>query len=371
VVQSVKPVQLTQAKSLLFQPVELRSVTARNAIAFSPLSQYSCHEGVPGHWHMAHLGARAMGGAGIVMVEATGVEPRGLITPGCTGLWNEKQRDAFAEITAFIHEQGAVPGIQLNHAGRKAGQALRWLGRRPLTVEEGAWPVCGPSAIAFNRDYPVPSELSEADIGEIATAFGCSARYALQAGFQLVEIHAAHGFLLHQFLSPLSNERKDQFGGSLVNRARALMMVLDAVRAEWPEELPLFVRFSCTDWVTGGWDLEQSVDLARMLAARGDIDLVDCSSGGLHTEQSLSPYPGYQVPFAQAVRQGAGIPTAAVGLIRTPRMAEEILLNGQADLIMLGRLLLDDPHWPLHAARELGVDIPWPKQYIQGNIIDC
>lgn len=353
---------------LLFQPVTFRSVTARNRIMVSPMCQYSAREGVPNDWHMVHLGARAVGGAGIVSTEATAVEPRGRITHWCTGLWNAEQRDAFARIADFVAGQGAVPAIQLGHAGRKASTTRPWEGRRPLAPDEDAWEVLAPSPLPFAEGYAVPQAMTAADLDAVTEAFARSVRLAREAGFRIVEVHAAHGYLLHSFLSPLSNRREDDYGGPLANRARLLLRVLDAVRGEWPHELPLFVRLSCSDWVEGGWDLTQSVELAKMLAARGDVDLVDCSSGGNHPAQRMPTHPGYQVPFAEAVRREGGLATGAVGMIRSPRMAEEIVANGRADLVLLARMMLDDPHWPLHAARTLGAAIDWPRQYERANI---
>ena len=364
----VRPPAPRSTPPLLFQPVTFRSVTARNRIVVSPMCQYSAQEGVPADWHLVHLGARAAGGAGIVFTEATHVEPRGRISPWCLGLWNEAQAEAFARIAAFVSAQGAVPGVQLAHAGRKGSSRRPWDGGGPLGSEEGGWPVSGPSALPFGAGYPVPLEMDAAAIGTVTDAFRHSARLARQAGFRLVELHAAHGYLLHSFLSPLSNRRTDAYGGSLENRARLLHEVLDAVRGEWPAELPLWVRLSASDWVEGGWDLPQTVALARQLQARGDVDLIDCSSGGLSPAQKLPLHPGYQVPFAEAVRREAGIATGAVGLIRSPRQAEEILANGRADVVLLARMLLDDPHWPLHAARTLGWQGSWPRQYERGNL---
>ncbi|HKI99619.1 MAG TPA: NADH:flavin oxidoreductase/NADH oxidase [bacterium] len=353
---------------LLFQPITFRSVTARNRIVVSPMCQYSAREGVPGDWHLVHLGARASGGAGIVFTEATHVEARGRITPWCLGLWNDAQAEAFARITAFVTSQGAVPACQLAHAGRKASTNKPWEGGGPLKPDQGAWQPIGPSPVPFGEGYPAPAEMTAAQIAEVTAAFGASARLARQAGFRLLEVHAAHGYLLHSFLTPLANRRTDGYGGPLEHRARLLMEVLDAVRAEWPADLPLWVRLSCSDWVEGGWDLPDTLALARLLKARGDVDLLDCSSGGASPAQRLPLHPGYQVPFAEAVRRETGIATGAVGLIRDARQAEEILANGRADVVLLARMLLDDPHWPLHAARRLGWEGPWPRQYERGNI---
>ncbi|MBL8663436.1 MAG: NADH:flavin oxidoreductase/NADH oxidase [Candidatus Odyssella sp.] len=352
----------------MFRPLALRSVTARNRIMLSPMCQYSAADGVPNAWHLQHLGARAAGGAGIVCTEVTHVEARGRITPHCLGLWNDAQRDAFAPIAAFIASQGAVPAIQLGHAGRKASVARPWDGNRPIAPGAGGWETIGPSALPYGA-FPAPRAMTEDDIGAVVAAFGAAARRAREAGFRLIEVHGAHGYLLHEFLSPLSNARTDRYGGSLENRARLLMQTLDAIRAEWPAELPLAVRLSCTDWVPGGWDVAESVALARLMKARGDVDFVDCSSGGNDSAQQIPVHPGYQVGFAERVRRDAGIATAAVGLIHSPDMAEEILANGRADLVVLGRTLLGDPMWPLRAAKALKArTVKWPVQYERADI---
>lgn len=353
----------------LFRPITFRSVEARNRIMLSPMCQYSAAEGVAGDWHLVNLGARAAGGAGIVSTEAVHVEPRGCITPHCLGLWNDAQRDALARIAAFVAGQGAVPAIQIGHAGRKGSRTRPWEGSRALAAADGGWPVIGPSAIPYGEGYDVPAEMDEALIGEVLGAFAAAARRAREAGFRLLDLHCAHGYLIHEFLSPLSNRRDDRYGGSLENRARLMMECIDAVRGEWPDELPLFVRLSCTDWVEGGWTLADTVALARMAAARGDVDLIDCSSGGNDPRQRIPIHPGYQVPMAEMVRREADIATAAVGLLHSPEAAEEIIGNGRADIVMLGRALLHDPHWPLHAASALGArNVAWPIQYERANI---
>lgn len=354
---------------LLFQPVSFRTVTAKNRIVVSPMCQYSAHEGVANDWHLVHLGARAQGGAGMVFTEAVGVEPRGRITPWCLGLWNDGQQAALARVAAFVAEQGAVPGIQLAHAGRKASCARPWEGRGALNPDQGGWQPVAPSALPFSPGDAPPAEASAEDIGNIVRGFAQAAQQALDAGFKVVEVHAAHGYLLHSFLSPLSNKRGDAYGGDLQGRARLLMEVLDAVREAWPDDLPLFVRLSCSDWVPGGLDIEQSVQLAKLIAQRGDVDLIDCSSGGNHPDQKVPTHPGYQAPFADAIKQASGLATGAVGLIRSAQQAEEILANNRADVVLLARMMLDDPHWPLHAARELGADVSWPRQYERGNLL--
>ena len=356
------------AAPLLFTPLTLRSVTGRNRIMLSPLCEYSAREGMPNAWHTVHLGARAVGGTGWVFTEATAVEARGRITPACTGIWNDAQRDAWRPIAAFIASQGAVPGIQLAHAGRKASCRPPGGPRTPLTPEEGAWEAIAPSPLQFDAASPVPVEMTAGHLAEVVAAFAAAAQRSLAAGFRAVEIHAAHGYLLQTFLSPLTNRRQDRYGGPLENRARLLLEVLDAVRQVWPETLPLFVRISASDWMPGGWDLEQSVALARLLKRRGDVDLIDCSSGGNDPRQQIALGPGYQVPFAEAIRRETGMAVGAVGLIREPAQAEEILARGQADLIVLGRMLMADPHWPLRAAKELGFDHPWPKQYLRARM---
>jgi 2,4-dienoyl-CoA reductase-like NADH-dependent reductase (Old Yellow Enzyme family) len=352
----------------LFRPVTFRSVTARNRIMVSPMCQYSAVDGVPNEWHFQNLASRAVGGAGIVFVEMTNVEARGRITTGCMGLWNDGQRDALAPIARFVKSMGAVAGIQLAHAGRKASTSRPWEGGKGLAPEQGGWPIIAPSTLPFGEDYPVPQEMDTGTIAGIVSQFAASTRRAREAGFDIVELHGAHGYLVSSFLSPVSNRRTDRYGGSFENRIRFLLEVVDAVRTEWPAEKPLFVRISCTDWMEGGWNLEESIKLAQLLKAGGKVDLVDCSSGGVDSRQKIKAFPGYQVPFAAAVRSRAGIATGAVGMISTAEMAEEIVAGGQADLVVIARALLNDPYWPLHAARTLKVKIPWPPQYERGNI---
>ena len=354
--------------SHLFRPMALRAVTARNRIAVSPMCQYSATDGVANDWHFQHLASRAVGGAGIVFTEVVHIEPRGRISPHCLGLWNDGQRDALARIVRFMGEQGALAGIQIGHAGRKASTARSWDGGKPLLAGQGGWKCIAPSALAFGEGYPVPRAMDQATVDEIIAQFGVSTRRAREAGFDVLEVHAAHGYLIHEFMSPLSNLRSDRYGGSFENRTRLLFEVLDAVRAEWPDDKPLFVRISATDWIDGGWDLESSVRLAQMLKAGGKVDLIDCSSGALSPLQQIRIHPGYQVPFAAEVRARAGIATGAVGLINSPDLAEQIVANGQADLVFLARGMLNDPYWPLHAAKALKATIPWPLQYERGNI---
>lgn len=352
----------------IFRPIDFRSVRVRNRITMSPMCQYSAANGVPGDWHFQHLASRAVGGAGIVFTESVAIEPRGLITSHCLGLWNDGQRDAYARLAHAIKAAGAVPGIQLNHAGRKAAVGRPWEGGRPLKLGEGAWPLIAPSALAFGDDYQVPAALDAETIAGTLALYAVAARRAREAGFQIVEVHAAHGYLVHEFLSPLANQRTDRYGGSFENRTRFLLEAIAAVRSEWPDDLPLFVRVSATDWAEGGWDLASTVQLAQLLKATGMVDLIDCSSGGLVQKQKPVIHPGYQVPFAAAVRSEAGIATSAVGMIYGPDMAEQIVANGQADMVSLGRAMLVDPYWPLHAANTLRAKVAWPVQYERGNI---
>jgi 2,4-dienoyl-CoA reductase-like NADH-dependent reductase (Old Yellow Enzyme family) len=343
----------------LFTPVTLRGVTLRNRIAMSPMCQYSAaDDGRATDWHLTHLGARAVGGVGLILVEATAVTPDGRISPGDLGLWNDEQIDPLARIAAFVHGQGAAIGIQLAHAGRKAGTDLPWRGGRPL-----GWTVVGPSALPFAEGYPTPRALTAGSIDAIVEAFAGAARRAAVAGFDVIEIHAAHGYLLHSFLSPLANQRADDYGGSLENRARLLRRVVHAIRAEWAG--PLFVRVSATDWRDDGWTLADTVELARWLRLDG-VDLIDCSSGGIVPGVRIPVGPGYQAPLAEAVRAEAGIATGAVGLITTPEQANAILAAGQADIVLLGRELLRNPYWALHAAAALGASAPVPVQYERG-----
>jgi 2,4-dienoyl-CoA reductase-like NADH-dependent reductase (Old Yellow Enzyme family) len=353
--------------SVLLSPLSLREVTLRNRIAVSPMCQYSAREGVPGEWHLVHLGSRAVGGAGLVMAEASAVSPEGRISAGDTGIWNDAQVEAWAKIAAFVAEQGAVPGIQLAHAGRKASTDAPWRGGGPVAEGAGGWRPVAPSAVPFGPGYPVPRELTDEEIEKVVGAFRDAARRAEQAGFQLVEIHMAHGYLLHQFLSPLTNRRKDAYGGSLENRMRLPIAVARAVRDAFPVERPVFARISATDWVEGGWDLEQSVALARALGESG-VDLVDCSSGGTLPDAKVPLGPGYQVPFAATIRERTGIATGAVGLITDPAQAEAIVSEGKADLVFFARQMLRDPYFPLRAARALGVDVGWPVQYLRARL---
>jgi 2,4-dienoyl-CoA reductase-like NADH-dependent reductase (Old Yellow Enzyme family) len=349
----------------LFQPLDLGGVTLKNRIAVSPMCQYSSEAGHPTAWHLVHLGSRAVGGAALVMAEATAVEARGRISPGDSGIWLDAQAESWAPIARFVREQGAVAGIQLAHAGRKASTALPWNGGQELTTEQGGWrPVLAPSAIAFDQGYPLPDAMTGVQIEEVVAAFAAAAGRALAAGFQLIELHAAHGYLLHEFLSPLSNHRVDEYGGAFDNRTRLLRRVIAAVRAVWPEPLPLFLRISATDWApeASGWDLEQSCALVASIKGSG-VTLVDVSSGGTVPRAAIPTGPGYQTPFAAEIRRRTGMRTAAVGMITAPEQADHIVRSGQADLVFLAREELRDPYWPRRAAQALGAKIAAPKQY--------
>lgn len=348
----------------LFDSLSLRSITLRNRIGVSPMCQYVADDGRINDWHLVHLGSRAVGGAGLVIMEATAVEPIGRISPGDTGLWNDQQIKPLQRLTSFISDNGAVPGIQLAHAGRKASTAPPAEGGGFLAESKGGWQPVAPSPIPFFPDDPPPEQLSEEEIEGIINRFADSAARARQAGFKLVEIHAAHGYLLHSFLSPLSNQRTDSYGGSFENRTRLLLAVAEAVRSAWPEDLPLAVRISASDWYEGGWEQKDSLRLAPLLAARG-VDLIDCSSGGATREAKYPAGPNWQVRFATAVRETAGVATAAVGLITSPMQADAIVRTGQADLVLLGREFLRNPYWPVHAARELRKTdkLGWPASY--------
>ena len=352
--------------SILFSPFDLRSITFRNRIFVSPMCQYSSHDGLPTNWHLVHLGSRAVGGAGMVMVEATAISPEGRISPDDSGIWSDAHAEAFAPIARFIREQGAVPGIQLAHAGRKGSCSLPWLGGGPLGVEACGWQPLAPSPLPFATGHNVPHALTLTELDEIEVQFRAAAGRALAAGFQVIEIHMAHGYLLHEFLSPLVNRREDDYGGTLENRLRFPLRVARAVREVLPEDLPLFVRISATDWVAGGWDIDQSVVLARRLKEIG-VDLIDCSSGFAVPDEPVPFGPGFQVPFAARVRAEAGIASGAVGLITEPYQAEQIVATGQADVVLLGRQMLRDPYWPLHAAKALHVDALWPNQYLRAK----
>ncbi len=350
----------------LFDPLTLKDITLRNRIGVSPMCQYTAKEGFLTDWHLVHLGARALGGAALVITEATAVEARGRISPGDVGLWSDAQVEAHARLTAFERKHGAVPGIQIAHAGRKASAARPWDGGAHLADDAGGWPVIGPSAVAFGASLAkVPAEMSLDDVRTVQAAFAATARRALDAGYEWLELHGAHGYLMHSFLSPLSNRRSDGYGGSFENRIRFVVETTRAVRTVWPERLPLTLRLSATDWVDGGWTLDESVALARILKLES-VDLIDCSSGGNTTGLSRDVLrPGYQVPFAERIRREAQIATAAVGLISEPMHADSIIAEGRADIVLLAREFLRDPHWPRRAAAALGIDAAsvLPKQY--------
>jgi 2,4-dienoyl-CoA reductase-like NADH-dependent reductase (Old Yellow Enzyme family) len=349
----------------LFEPLSIRGVTFPNRVFVSPMCEYSSTDGFANDWHFVHLGSRAVGGAGLVFTEATAVTPEGRISPQDLGIWKDDHVEMLARIARFVHEQGSIAGMQLAHAGRKASTYRPWSGVGAIAESGGGWQdVLAPTAIAFADNYPAPREMSNADIVAVTSAFAAAARRGLAAGFRVIEIHAAHGYLLHEFLSPLSNQRSDEYGGSFDNRIRLLCDVANAIRGVWPEHLPLFTRISATDWAAGGWDLDQSVELARRLKLLG-VDLIDCSSGGNVATAKIPIGPGYQTPFAAHIRREADILTGAVGLITTATQAEHIVVSGQADAVIIARELLRDPYFPLRAARELGQETTWPAQYLR------
>jgi len=346
----------------LFEPLALRSVTLANRIIVSPMCQYSSVDGFSNDWHFVHLGSRAVGGPALVFTEASAVTAEGRISPQDLGIYDDGHIAGLARIVRFIHAQGALAGTQIAHAGRKGSTARPWDGGRMVPLSAGGWTPVGPGDRPFADHYPVPCALATSEIPRIVEAFRRAARRAIAAGFDVIEIHAAHGYLIHEFLSPLINTRTDGYGGSYDNRIRLCLEIVEAVRSVWPETLPLFVRLSCTDWKDGGWDLDQSVELARRLKARG-VDLVDCSSGGAVHDAKIQLGPGYQVPFADRIRREAGVATGAVGLITESAQADAIVREEKADCVLIARELLRDPYWPLRAARELGHIVPWPRQY--------
>src|SRR5687767_5173921 len=351
----------------LFDPLTIRSVTFPNRLFVSPMCEYSSEDGFANAWHLVHLGSRAVGGAGLVFTEATAVTPAGRISPQDLGIWKVEHVDMLTRIVRFVHTQGSVCGMQIAHAGRKASTYRPWSGSGRIPELDGGWRnVLAPSPIPFAENYPQPIEMTPRMIDATVTAFGDSARRALKAGFRVLEIHAAHGYLLHEFLSPLSNQRRDDYGGSFENRIRLVKEVVTAVRAVWPAELPLFIRISATDWVDGGWDIDQSVALPKELKPLG-VDFVDCSSGGNIAPAKIPLGPGYQVPFAERIRKDADILTGAVGLITTAALADEIISSGRADAVFLARELLRDPYFPMRAAAELGQDITWPAQCLRAG----
>jgi 2,4-dienoyl-CoA reductase-like NADH-dependent reductase (Old Yellow Enzyme family) len=348
----------------LFDPLSIRGITLKNRIVVSPMCQYSSDDGFANDWHLVHLGSRATGGASLVFTEASAVTPEGRISPEDLGLWKDAHVEFLSRIVRFMTSQGTVPGMQIAHAGRKGSTQRPWEGSSKISLADGGWVPVAPSAVAFSEAYPMPRSLSKHEIRDIVDAFGAAARRALDAGFQVLEIHAAHGYLAHEFFSPLSNFRNDEYGGSFENRTRIGREIVSAVRKEWPENLPLFIRISATDWKEGGWDLDQAVELAKQLKPLG-VDLVDCSSAGLVVDQKIVAGPGFQVPFAERIRRDADILTATVGLIETKEQVADILAKNRADLVLMAREFLRDPYWPLRAARELNQKISWPAQYLR------
>lgn len=350
----------------LFSPLTIKDITLRNRIGVSPMCQYSAEDGFANDWHMVHYGSRATGGAGLIIQEATAVLPEGRITPGDLGIYNEEHLEKLGQITRFMLSQGAVPGIQIAHAGRKAGCATPWQGGKQIGSGKGGWAAVAPSAVPFDDGEELPVALDEPGIRHVVEGFRAGAARAFQAGYEVMEIHAAHGYLIHEFLSPLSNHREDRYGGSFENRIRLLRDIVSSVQTVWPENLPLFVRISATDWVEGGWNVEEAVQLATILRKEG-VDLIDCSSGGLVPAAKIPFGPGYQVPFSERIKKETGILTAAVGLITDAGQAEAILQDERADLILIARASLRDPHFPLKAALQLGTDISWPVQYLRAK----
>ncbi|ACT93401.1 NADH:flavin oxidoreductase/NADH oxidase [Dyadobacter fermentans] len=348
--------------SKLFSPVTIKSVQFKNRIVVSPMCQYSSIDGFATDWHLVHLGSRAVGGAGLIISEATAVSPEGRISPEDLGIWKDEHIEMLSQITAFISEQGCVPGVQLAHAGRKASTAVPWKGRAEVPASAGGWQTVSASDVPFSDTYPKPVALDEAGIEKVVSDFTEAAKRALQAGFKVIEIHAAHGYLLHQFLSPLSNHRTDEYGGSFENRIRLLLRVIEGIQTVWPADLPLFTRISATDWAEGGWNIDESVQLAAILKEKG-IDLIDVSSGGLAAHQQITVGPAYQLPFASRIKRETGILTGTVGLITNSLQAETILVNGDADMIIMAREILRNPYFPLEAAHDLKENVAWPVQY--------
>ncbi|HKW74652.1 MAG TPA: NADH:flavin oxidoreductase/NADH oxidase [Terriglobales bacterium] len=352
----------------LFDPLRLRGLELPHRILVSPMCQYSCVDGLATDWHLVHLGSRAVGRAAVVFAEATAVTADGRISPQDLGIWSDAHIEPLRRAFSFIERQGSIPGIQLAHAGRKASTSEPWNGGKPLSPENGGWrPIHAPSALPFNTGYQTPQSLSHSEIQQVVAAFADAARRAETAGALIIELHAAHGYLLHSFLSPLSNQRTDEYGGTFDNRIRIVCETVAAIRKVWPEKLPLFIRISATDWADGGWTIEDSVDLVRRLKPLG-IDLVDCSSGGTIPGAKIPIGPGYQVAFAEQIRREAGVLTGAVGMITQPVQADQILRSGQADVVFLARQFLREPYWPLIAARELGHEIQWPVQYERAKL---
>lgn len=354
--------------SKLFSPLTIKKITLKNRIVISPMCQYSSVDGFANDWHLVHLGSRASGGVGLIIQEATAVSPEARISPSDLGIWKDEHIEKLKTINEFIVSQNAIPGIQLAHAGRKASVSAPWMGNKKLDFVHGGWQTVAPSAIAYHEDEPFqPEDLDKVGIQKVASDFKAATKRAVEAGYQVVEIHGAHGYLLHQFLSPLTNTRTDEYGGSFENRIRFTLEILEAVQSEWPSDLPLFIRISATDWAEGGWNPEESVKLSKILKEKG-VDLIDVSSGGLVSHQQIQLKPGYQVEFAEKIKNEAAILTGAVGLITEANQAEEILQNNQADLVLFARESLRDPNLPLHFAKELNEDILWPKQYARAKV---
>ena len=352
--------------SALFSGLKIKDLELKNRIAVSPMCQYTSENGMPNDWHLVHLGSRAVGGAALVITEATAVSPEGRITPDDAGIWSDEHAEAYKRITAFIISQNSVPGIQLAHAGRKASTYSPWKGNGEVKNKNGGWQTIAPSPVPFAENYPLPKEMNVDDIRELISHFKNAAARSITAGFRIIELHFAHGYLVHEFLSPISNQRKDDYGGSFENRTRLALEIAEAVRKVIPESTPLFVRISASDWIENGWDIDQSVQLAERLKNLG-VDLIDCSSGGNVSGARIPLGPGYQVPFAERIKREADILTGTVGLITSPVQAETIIRTGQADLVLLARELLRDPYWPLHAAKRLNTDVKWPDQYLRAK----
>ncbi len=353
--------------SKLFSSIKIRGLELKNRIAVSPMCQYSSNNGMPNDWHLVHLGSRAVGGAGLVFTEATAVSPEGRISPDDAGIWNDEQENAYKGITSFIKSQNSVPGIQLAHAGRKASTFSPWKGSGEVTPEKGGWQTIAPSAVPFSDKYPSPREMSVEDIKLVIEQFCQAAKRSWDAGFEIIELHFAHGYLIHEFLSPISNKRTDHYGGSLENRCRFTIEITKAVRKIIPASMPLFVRISASDWTDGGWDIDQSVQLAKWLKDIG-VDLIDCSSGGNVSNAKIPLEPGYQIPFAQKIKKEANILTGGVGLITDAEQAEQIISKKQADIVLLAREMLRDPYWPMHAAKKLNVELTdFPNQYLRAR----
>ena len=351
----------------LFSPLIIKDITFKNRIVISPMCQYSSVDGFATDWHLVHLGSRAVGGAALIIQEATAVSPEGRITPGDLGIWKDEHIDKLQQIVSFIHEQGSIAGIQLAHAGRKASHTSPWQGGREIKKEDGGWQTVAPSAVPFHHSEEAPAALTKEEIEKVKADFSAATKRAITAGYKVLEIHAAHGYLLHEFLSPLSNQRMDEYGGAFDNRIRFLLEVIAAIQSEWPQNLPLFVRISATDWTEGGWTIEDSIRLSVVLKEKG-VDLIDCSTGGNVPGAKIPVGPDYQVPFAKQIKKETGILTGAVGMITEPTQAEEIVASGKADLILFARESLRDPYFPLTAAHHLHEDIQWPVQYERAKL---